>query len=197
MITIFDIVSMLGGLAFFLYGMHMLSASLEKMSGGKLTKVLEKLTGNVWKSVALGAGITALVQSSSKEPISFSITGSLSSSGSEELLSELSGISGVISTFAERLPSPEMMFSFSFGGFLKKEQPERIRQRARKIAVGLRIFKKQDLLFHFYNYIVPQNPKDKPIFLKKIILFSKVILAQKFMLKYKYGMDLFINSDSL
>lgn len=56
---------MLGGLAFFLYGMHMLSASLEKMSGGKLAKILEKLTGNVWKSVALGAGITALVQSSS------------------------------------------------------------------------------------------------------------------------------------
>ena len=56
---------MLGGLALFLYGMHMLSASLEKMSGGKLTKILEKLTGSVWKSVALGAGITALVQSSS------------------------------------------------------------------------------------------------------------------------------------
>ena len=63
--TIFDFVSMLGGLAFFLYGMHMLSASLEKMSGSKLTKILEKLTGNVWKSVALGVGITALVQSSS------------------------------------------------------------------------------------------------------------------------------------
>ena len=56
---------MLGGLAFFLYGMHMLSASLEKMSGSKLTKILEKLTGSVWKSVLLGAGITALVQSSS------------------------------------------------------------------------------------------------------------------------------------
>ena len=65
MITIFDFVSMLGGLAFFLYGMHMLSSSLEKMSGGKLTKILEKLTGNVWKSVALGVGVTALVQSSS------------------------------------------------------------------------------------------------------------------------------------
>lgn len=65
MITILDFVTMLGGLAFFLYGMHMLSASLEKMSGSKLTKILEKLTGNVWKSVALGIGITALVQSSS------------------------------------------------------------------------------------------------------------------------------------
>ncbi len=56
---------MLGGLALFLYGMHMLSASLEKMSGGKLAKILEKLTGSVWKSVALGVGITALVQRSS------------------------------------------------------------------------------------------------------------------------------------
>ena len=56
---------MLGGLALFLYGMHMLSASLEKMSGSKLTKILEKLTGSVWKSVALGVGISALVQSSS------------------------------------------------------------------------------------------------------------------------------------
>lgn len=56
---------MLGGLAFFLYGMHMLSASLEKMSGSQLTKILEKFTGNVFKSVALGASITALVQSSS------------------------------------------------------------------------------------------------------------------------------------
>ncbi len=56
---------MLGGLAFFLYGMHMLSASLEKMSGSQLTKILGKFTGNVWKSVALGTCITALVQSSS------------------------------------------------------------------------------------------------------------------------------------
>lgn len=65
MITILDFVTMLGGLAFFLYGMHMLSASLEKMSGSQLTKILEKFTGNVFKSVALGASITALVQSSS------------------------------------------------------------------------------------------------------------------------------------
>ena len=54
----------MGGLALFLFGMHMLSASIEKMSGSKLTKILEKLTGKVWKSVALGAIITAIVQSS-------------------------------------------------------------------------------------------------------------------------------------
>ena len=64
MITVFDIVATMGGLALFLFGMHMLSASIEKMSGSKLTKILEKLTGSVWKSVALGAIITAIVQSS-------------------------------------------------------------------------------------------------------------------------------------
>ena len=56
---------MLGGLAFFLYGMNMLSASLEKMSATKLTQILEKLTGKVWKSVALGLAVTAVIQSSS------------------------------------------------------------------------------------------------------------------------------------
>ena len=64
MIQFSDIVSMLGGLALFLYGMHMLSASLEKISGNKLSGILEKLAGSTWKSVLLGAGVTALVQSS-------------------------------------------------------------------------------------------------------------------------------------
>ncbi len=65
MISIFDLFSVGGGLAFFLYGMNMLSAALEKSSGPKLTKTLEKLTGSVWKSVALGVVVTALIQSSS------------------------------------------------------------------------------------------------------------------------------------
>lgn len=62
--TIYDYITALGGLALFLYGMHMLSASLEKVSGNKLSKILEKLTGNPIKSILLGAIITALVQSS-------------------------------------------------------------------------------------------------------------------------------------
>ena len=63
--NVFDLISALGGLALFLYGMHMLSASLEKVSGNKLSKILEKLTGKAWKSVLLGVVLTALVQSSS------------------------------------------------------------------------------------------------------------------------------------
>ena len=64
MYTFYDALSTAGGLALFLYGMHCLSASLEKISGRKLSQILEKLTGSVWKSVLLGAVITALVQSS-------------------------------------------------------------------------------------------------------------------------------------
>ena len=64
MFTFYDGLSAAGGLALFLYGMHCLSASLEKISGRKLSQILEKLTGSVWKSVLLGAVITALVQSS-------------------------------------------------------------------------------------------------------------------------------------
>lgn len=62
--TIYDILSMLGGLALFLFGMHTLSASLEKLAGGNLERLLEKITSSPIKGVALGAGITALIQSS-------------------------------------------------------------------------------------------------------------------------------------
>ncbi len=54
-----------GGLAFFLYGMHVMSSGLEKMAGGKLEQALKKLTSNRFKSLALGAGITIALQSSS------------------------------------------------------------------------------------------------------------------------------------
>lgn len=61
----FTIVSLLGGLALFLYGMNILASGLEKLSGGRLERTLEKLTNNVFKSVLLGMVVTAAVQSSS------------------------------------------------------------------------------------------------------------------------------------
>lgn len=57
--------SMIGGLALFLYGMHLLGEGLEKMSGGRLEGILEKLTSNPIKGVLLGAAVTAVIQSSS------------------------------------------------------------------------------------------------------------------------------------
>lgn len=61
---IFDVLSMVGGLALFLYGMHIMGDALAKMSGGELEKVLERLTSNKWSAVLLGAGVTAVIQSS-------------------------------------------------------------------------------------------------------------------------------------
>lgn len=62
---IFGILTLIGGLAMFLYGMNVMGAGLEKMSGGKLERILENLTSNPVKAVILGAGVTAVIQSSS------------------------------------------------------------------------------------------------------------------------------------
>ncbi len=53
-----------GGVALLLYGMHILGNGLEKISGGKMEKILEKLTSNIFKAVILGALVTAVIQSS-------------------------------------------------------------------------------------------------------------------------------------
>jgi len=62
---IFSILTFIGGLALFLYGMDAMGKGLEKNSGGRFKTVLEKLTSNPIKGVLLGAGVTAIIQSSS------------------------------------------------------------------------------------------------------------------------------------
>ena len=62
---IFSVFTLCGGLAFFLYGMTVMSKSLEKMAGGKLERMLKRMTSNPIKSLLLGAGITIAIQSSS------------------------------------------------------------------------------------------------------------------------------------
>lgn len=61
----FSVLTMIGGLALFLYGMDMLGDALKKLSGGKLEIILEKLTSNKLMAILLGAGVTAIIQSSS------------------------------------------------------------------------------------------------------------------------------------
>lgn len=63
--TFFDLLTMVGGLALFLYGMHAMGEGLSKLSGGKLESILERLTSNRLMAVLLGAGVTAIIQSSS------------------------------------------------------------------------------------------------------------------------------------
>jgi len=62
---IFSILTLIGGLSFFLFGMNIMSSGLEKISGGKLEKTLDSITSNPAKGVALGALITIVIQSSS------------------------------------------------------------------------------------------------------------------------------------
>jgi len=62
---LFSFITLAGGVAFFLYGMNIMSSGLEKIAGGKLEAVLKKMTSNPFASLALGAGITIAIQSSS------------------------------------------------------------------------------------------------------------------------------------
>ena len=63
--NIFSIFTLLGGLAFFLYGISTMSSGLEKIAGGKLEGILQKMTSNPIRGFALGAFVTAVIQSSS------------------------------------------------------------------------------------------------------------------------------------
>ena len=62
---IFKIITLLGGLALFLFGMDIMGKSLERQAGGKLQTVLAKMSSNVFKGFLLGLGVTAVIQSSS------------------------------------------------------------------------------------------------------------------------------------
>ena len=63
--SLLNIFSLCGGLAFFLYGMHVMSHGLQKMAGGRLEKTLRSITANPLRGIALGALITIAIQSSS------------------------------------------------------------------------------------------------------------------------------------
>ncbi len=62
---VFNIISLLGGLALFLFGMDTMGSALERQAGGKLQTILAKMSSNVFKGFLLGAAATAVIQSSS------------------------------------------------------------------------------------------------------------------------------------
>lgn len=63
--SVFNIFTMLGGLAFFLYGMNVMSTGLEKLAGGKMEVALKKMTSNKFMAIVLGMVVTIAIQSSS------------------------------------------------------------------------------------------------------------------------------------
>lgn len=63
--SIFNILTLIGGLSLFLFGMNYMGSSLEKLGGGKFESILERMTNNRFKGLLLGAAVTAIIQSSS------------------------------------------------------------------------------------------------------------------------------------
>ncbi len=86
---IFSLITLFGGLALFLYGMNLMSAGLEKLAGSRLEEILKKMTSNPVKSLFLGIGITAVIQSSSA--VTVMLVGLVNSG-----ILELSGTAGII-----------------------------------------------------------------------------------------------------
>ena len=62
---LFEMLSFVGGVALFLYGMQVMGGSIRRLAGGRFKVVLHKLTSNKWWALLLGTGVTALIQSSS------------------------------------------------------------------------------------------------------------------------------------
>ncbi len=63
--SIFNVLSLIGGLSLFLFGMNVMGAALERRAGSKLKHFLEVLTASKMKGFLLGLGVTAVIQSSS------------------------------------------------------------------------------------------------------------------------------------
>ena len=88
---ILGVLTLIGGLAFFLYGMDLMGSSLTMMSGKKLQRILEGLTDSTWKGILLGLGVTAIIQSSSGTTV---MVVSLVNSGIMKLRSAIGVIMG-------------------------------------------------------------------------------------------------------
>ena len=68
-----NIISLLGGVALFLFGMSVMGDSLKKVTGSKMEMILYKLSGSTFKGILLGTGVTAMIQSSSATSVIGSI----------------------------------------------------------------------------------------------------------------------------
>ena len=68
-VSIYDVISLLGAIATFLFGMTTMTSGLEKLSSGRLESILERLTNNLFMSVLIGALVTGLVHSSAATTI--------------------------------------------------------------------------------------------------------------------------------
>lgn len=185
----FSILSMIGGLALFLYGMNVLGEGLSKASGGRMEQILEKLTSGKWKAVLLGAGVTAVIQSSSATTVM--VVGFVNSG-----IMKLSNAIGVImganigTTVTSWLLSLTGIESSNF--FVQLLKPTSFSPILAIIGVGLLLFSNKDkyknmatimigfavLMFGMDTMSAAVKPlADVPEFRNLLLLFSNPILG--------------------
>lgn len=137
----FDFLSLIGGLALFLYGMELMGEGLSMVAGGKLQKILSSLTDSKVKSVLLGAGVTAIIQSSSATTV---MVVGLVNSGIIELKQAVGVIMGanVGTTVTSWILSLAGIESTNF--WIKMLKPSSFSPVIAIVGVGLLLFSKRE-----------------------------------------------------
>ena len=187
--TITNLFSVLGGLALFLYGMNLLGASLEKCAGNRLKSILARLTKSTLRGFLLGAGITAVIQSSSattvmavgfvnsglmtlRQSISIIIGANVGTTITAWILS-LTGVNGG-AWYVELLKPATFTPVIAFAGIvLFMSGKNRRRKEAAGVALGFAI-----LMFGMEMMSNAVRPlADNPGFTRILTLFSNPILG--------------------
>ncbi len=183
-----NILSLIGGLALFLFGMHTLSGALEKVAGGNLERWLEKLTKTPIMGVLLGAGVTAIIQSSSATTVM--MVGFVNSG-----IMKLSQAIGVIMGANVGTTATSWLLSLSSvegGGILQAFKPENFSPVLALAGIILLMFCKSDkkhsaglvllgfstLMFGMESMSGAVEPlKDIPEFGEIMVMFSNPVLG--------------------
>lgn len=187
---IFDILTMIGGLALFLFGMNLMGSALEKRAGNKLKQILGNMTSSTFRGFILGLGVTAIIQSSSattvmvvgfvnsgimsiKQAIGVIMGANLGTSVTSWILS-LSGIQGGGSLIIELLkPSSFVPVLALIGVILFMFQKNAKRKDTGMILLGFAV-----LMFGMDTMSASVSGlKDVPEFTRILTLFSNPILG--------------------
>ena len=185
----FSILTLFGGLAMFLYGMDIMGDGLKKLSGSKLEMILEKLTSNRIKGFLLGAGVTAIIQSSGattvmlvgfvnsgimklSQTISIIMGANLGTTITAWILS-LSGING--ESFFLRILKPSSFTPIlAMIGIILSFTAKRDKQKdIGSILLGFSV-----LMFGMETMSSSMSGlKDSPVFAKLLVMFSNPIMG--------------------
>ncbi len=186
---VFSIITLLGGLAFFLYGMTVMSSGLERLAGSRLELLLRKMTSSSIKSLFLGFSVTAVIQSSSAVTVMLVglvdagimgvgqtigvIMGSNIGTTATAWLLSLSGIEGDSALIRLLMPENFSLIFALFGCFFTMASKDDRKKNIGSILLGFAI-----LMFGMELMGSAVEPlKDSPVFQNMMTAFSNPILG--------------------